>query len=114
MVCEMSEKTILKRDTEKMLPKRQKARSGVSYSHLNKHCLINLLEGYIDETGLWHRNTDWLTPKISPKLPESDVIFTLPHELNPLWLANVAVMTTLLLAQNQHSCHQPQTEPPWL
>jgi len=24
------------------------------------------------------------------------VIFTLPHELNPLWLANVAVMTTLL------------------
>ena len=38
----------------------------------------------------------------------------LPHELNPLWLANVAVMTTLLLAQNQHSCHQPQTEPPWL
>jgi hypothetical protein len=25
------------------------------------------------------------------------VIFTLPHELNPLWLANVSVMTTLLL-----------------
>jgi hypothetical protein len=25
------------------------------------------------------------------------VIFTLPHELNPLWLANVPVMTTLLL-----------------
>jgi Putative transposase/Transposase zinc-binding domain len=25
------------------------------------------------------------------------VIFTLPHDLNPLWLANVAVMTTLLL-----------------
>src|SRR5919109_4777092 len=25
------------------------------------------------------------------------VIFTLPHELNPLWLANVQVMTTLLL-----------------
>src|SRR5262245_34713933 len=24
------------------------------------------------------------------------VIFTLPHELNPLWLANVSVMTTLL------------------
>src|SRR4051794_19619122 len=24
------------------------------------------------------------------------LIFTLPHELNPLWLANVAVMTTLL------------------
>jgi Transposase zinc-binding domain len=24
------------------------------------------------------------------------VIFTLPHELNPLWLANVPVMTTLL------------------
>jgi hypothetical protein len=24
------------------------------------------------------------------------VIFTLPHDLNPLWLANVAVMTTLL------------------
>src|SRR5262249_60930788 len=24
------------------------------------------------------------------------VIFTLPHELNPLWLANVQVMTTLL------------------
>jgi hypothetical protein len=29
------------------------------------------------------------------------VIFTLPHDLNPLWLANVA--------QNQHSCHQPPT-----
>ena len=27
----------------------------------------------------------------------SHVIFTLPHELNPLWLANVPVMTTLLL-----------------
>ena len=26
----------------------------------------------------------------------SHVIFTLPHELNPLWLANVPVMTTLL------------------
>jgi putative transposase/transposase-like zinc-binding protein len=26
----------------------------------------------------------------------SQVIFTLPHELNPLWLANVPVMTTLL------------------
>jgi hypothetical protein len=25
------------------------------------------------------------------------VIFTLPHDLNPLWLANVQVMTTLLL-----------------
>jgi hypothetical protein len=25
------------------------------------------------------------------------VIFTLPHDLNPLWLANVPVMTTLLL-----------------
>src|SRR5438093_5020902 len=25
------------------------------------------------------------------------VIFTLPHDLNPLWLANVSVMTTLLL-----------------
>ena len=25
------------------------------------------------------------------------VIFTLPHALNPLWLANVSVMTTLLL-----------------
>jgi hypothetical protein len=24
------------------------------------------------------------------------VIFTLPHDLNPLWLANVPVMTTLL------------------
>jgi hypothetical protein len=24
------------------------------------------------------------------------VIFTLPHELNPLWLTNVSVMTTLL------------------
>jgi hypothetical protein len=24
------------------------------------------------------------------------VIFTLPHALNPLWLANVSVMTTLL------------------
>jgi hypothetical protein len=24
------------------------------------------------------------------------VIFTLPHELNPLWLANVPVMTSLL------------------
>jgi hypothetical protein len=24
------------------------------------------------------------------------VIFTLPHDLNPLWLANVSVMTTLL------------------
>ena len=27
----------------------------------------------------------------------SHVIFTLPHDLNPLWLANVPVMTTLLL-----------------
>jgi Putative transposase/Transposase zinc-binding domain len=27
----------------------------------------------------------------------SPVIFTLPHDLNPLWLANVAVMTSLLL-----------------
>ena len=27
----------------------------------------------------------------------SHVIFTLPHELNPLWLANVQMMTTLLL-----------------
>ena len=26
----------------------------------------------------------------------SHVIFTLPHELNPLWLANVPVMSTLL------------------
>ena len=25
------------------------------------------------------------------------VIFTLPHDLNPLWLANVQMMTTLLL-----------------
>jgi NAD(P)-dependent dehydrogenase (short-subunit alcohol dehydrogenase family) len=59
----------------KCCQKRQKARSGVSYSHLNKHCLINLLEGFIDETGLWHRNTrPGLPPKISPKLPESDII----------------------------------------
>jgi Transposase zinc-binding domain len=27
----------------------------------------------------------------------SHVIFTLPHDLNPLWLANVQMMTTLLL-----------------
>jgi hypothetical protein len=27
----------------------------------------------------------------------SQVIFTLPHELTPLWLAHVPVMTTLLL-----------------
>jgi hypothetical protein len=27
----------------------------------------------------------------------SHVLFTLPHALNPLWLANVPVMTTLLL-----------------
>jgi hypothetical protein len=26
----------------------------------------------------------------------SHIIFTLPHDLNPLWLANVPVMTTLL------------------
>ena len=25
------------------------------------------------------------------------MIFTLPHDLNPLWLANVPVMTPLLL-----------------
>ena len=51
---------------------RQKARLGVSYSHLNKHRLINSLEGWIDETGLSHRNTrTGLPPKISPKLPES-------------------------------------------
>ena len=52
---------------------RQKARLGVSYSHLNKHRLINSLEGWIDETGLWPRNTrTGLPPKISPKLPGSE------------------------------------------
>jgi hypothetical protein len=52
---------------------RQKARLGVSYSHLNKHRLINSLEGWIDETGLWHRNTrTGLPPKISRLLPGSD------------------------------------------
>src|SRR5262245_58789765 len=52
---------------------RQKARRDVSYSHLNKHSLINSLEGWIDETGLWDRNTrTGLPPKSSPKLPESD------------------------------------------
>src|SRR5262247_1304018 len=39
----------------KRCQKRQKAHSGVSYSPLNKHRLVNLLEGYIDETGLCHK-----------------------------------------------------------
>src|SRR6185369_8308184 len=30
------------------------------------------------------------------------VIFTLPHDLNPLWLANIPVMTTLVLHPHVH------------
>ena len=36
------------------------------------------------------------------------VIFTLPHDLNPLWLANVSVMTTLLF-QAVHDCRRIRT-----
>src|SRR5262245_51665411 len=36
----------------KRCQKRQKAPSGVSYSQLNTHRLVNWLEGYRDETGL--------------------------------------------------------------
>ena len=32
------------------------------------------------------------------------VIFTLPHDLNPLWLANVPVMTTLLFQAVRETC----------
>ena len=41
---------------------------------------------------------EWLTAKLQLLLPCDyyHVIFTLPHDLNPLWLANVPVMTTLL------------------
>src|SRR3989449_10150310 len=41
----------------------------------------------------------WLTLQQARLLAcdHSHVIFTLPHDLNPLWLANVPVMTTLLL-----------------
>ena len=40
----------------------------------------------------------WLAPQRARRLAcdHSHVIFTLPHELKPLWLANVPVMTTLL------------------
>ena len=74
MSCRCPRKRPLNETYGKRCQKRQKAPPGVSYSHLNKHRLINSLEGYIDETGLCHRNTRTvLPPKISPKLPESDV-----------------------------------------
>jgi len=71
-VARCPEKRSLNEPRRKRCQMRQKARLGVSYSHLNKHRLINSLEGWIDETGLWHRNTrTGLPPKISPKLPGS-------------------------------------------
>src|SRR5215510_13132084 len=71
-VVRCPEKRSLNEPRGKRCQMRQKARLGVSYSHLNKHRLINALEGWIDETCLSHRNTrTGLPPKISPKLPES-------------------------------------------
>ena len=58
----------------KVLFQRRKPPSGVSFSHLNKHRLINSLEEYIDETGLCRENTQTSLPlEISPKVPESEV-----------------------------------------
>src|SRR5262245_7245268 len=74
LVVRCPEKRSLNEPRRKRCQMRQKARLGVSYSHLNKHRLINSLEGWINETGLWHRNTrTGLPPKISPKLPGSEL-----------------------------------------
>jgi Putative transposase/Transposase zinc-binding domain len=42
------------------------------------------------------------------------VIFTLPHELNPLWLANVPVMTTLLFQVVRDTLGTLLTDPEYL
>jgi Putative transposase/Transposase zinc-binding domain len=42
------------------------------------------------------------------------VIFTLPHELNPLWLANVSVMTTLLFQAVRDTLGTLLTDPQYL
>ena len=44
----------------------------------------------------------------------SHVIFTLPHDLNPLWLANVPVMTTLLLQAVRETLSTLLTDPKYL
>src|SRR5262245_57041554 len=56
----------------KCCQKRLKASPDVLDCRLNKHRLINSLEGLIDETGLRHENTQIGLPlEISPKVPES-------------------------------------------
>src|SRR4029450_2187588 len=58
----------------RVLFQRRKPPSGVSFSHLNKHRLINSLEEYIDEPGLCRENTQTGLPlEISPKVPESAI-----------------------------------------
>jgi hypothetical protein len=42
------------------------------------------------------------------------VIFTLPHELNPLWLANVPVMTTLLFQAVRDTLYDLLADPTYL
>jgi hypothetical protein len=42
------------------------------------------------------------------------VIFTLPHELNPLWLANVSVMTTLLFQAVRDTLRTLLADPKYL
>src|SRR5499427_3894853 len=42
------------------------------------------------------------------------VIFTLPHDLNPLWLANVSVMTTLLFQAVHDTLHALLADPKYL
>ena len=42
------------------------------------------------------------------------VIFTLPHDLNPLWLANVSMMTTLLFQAVHDTLHTLLADPKYL
>jgi hypothetical protein len=44
----------------------------------------------------------------------SHVIFTLPHDLNALWLANVPVMTTLFLQAVRDTLHTLLADPKYL
>jgi len=66
----MSEKSILKQDTERMMPKVLESASRLSDCRLNKHCLINLLGAFVNETRLGRESSQvGLPPKILQSYP---------------------------------------------